>query len=142
MELAYSFTLSAPASVTAIELRRVLKAVEVEAQTLGFEPTLTFGLEFNSRKQREIVKRLQILLPISADKLKGATQCPELVLDWRPTTGRCHVLPNEAGAETAFGFGLYPDILNDECGIPLLKILVGSRWHFSGSIETPDPRYR
>jgi hypothetical protein len=27
-------------------------------------------------------------------------------------------------------------------GRPLLKLPVGGRWHFSDSIESPDPRYR
>ena len=149
--MAYAFTLRAPASVAAIDLQRFLMSVEDEAQAIGFEPTLTFGLEFKSRKQRVIASRLRIWFPIAADKLKGATPRREQVLDWQPPAGRWRVLPdeaqilvlvNEAGAETAFGFGLYPETLNDANGHPLLKIPVGGRWHFSGVIKSPDPRYR
>ena len=73
------------------------------------------------------------------------------MLDWQATSGRCRVLPNlaevlvlvnEEGAERAFGFGLYPEFLNDSAGRPLLTIPVAGRWYFSDSIKSADPRYR
>ena len=44
--------------------------------------------------------------------------------------------------KAAFGFARYPETLNDSGGNPLLKIPVAGRWHFSGVIKSPDPRYR
>ena len=107
---------------------------------------------FNTQQNREIARLIHIFHSICDDKLKGVTMpFRDQILHFHSITGHCRLLPkeavvlvlvNEQGAGTAFGFVVYPEILNDISGNLLLKIPVGGRWYFSDSFNSPDPRYR
>jgi hypothetical protein len=147
-----SFTFTAPAKVTALDLQFSLWVVERQAKAMGFNITFDFGVSYKSSMLRDIAPELGTFFTVCDDKLKGlAMPCREQVLDHDLKTGCCRILPEEVetlmmtdekGAWTFFCFGFYPETLNDTHGNPLVKIPIGGRWHFKNCIQSPDPRYR
>lgn len=53
MGLSYFYTFSAPKSVTAAQLEKLLKKVEREAKRAGFRPTLVLNASFVTPEERQ-----------------------------------------------------------------------------------------
>lgn len=152
MGLNYTFTFGADSSIPAPTLLAFLKSVEVEAKGLGFNPTMVFEAKFETKDERTFARRIGVLVPVTDTKLQGvAMPDPKQYLDHDAVSGRCRILPesavvlvvtNEHEMETVFAFCRYPETLNDINGRALVKIPVGGRWHFTGLVQSSDPRYR
>jgi hypothetical protein len=152
MGLDYTFTLGAPARTPAKTLLDFLKSVGDYAQTLGFQPKSVFSATFATQEQRDFASRIGLPVSIADEKLKGVVQLNEKrVVNFIPIAGRCHVLPKRAVAlvvtdewqcKTVFAFARYPETIDNVNGKALVRIPFGKRWHFSGLIQNPDPRYR
>jgi hypothetical protein len=152
MGLDYTFTLGAAAKTSAATLQDFLKSVEAYAQTLGFQPTSVFAATFATQEQRDFANRIGLPVSISDERLKGVVLLNEKrVVNFIPVAGRCRVLPKNAvglvvtdewQCKTVFAFARYPETIDDMSGKTLVKMPFGQRWHFSGIIQNPDPRYR
>jgi hypothetical protein len=152
MGLDYTYTLCAAAKTSAETLHDFLKSVEAYAQTLGFHPTSVFSATFATQEQRDFANRIGLLASITDEKLQGVVQLNEKrAVNFIPVAGRCNVLPKNAvglvvtdewQCKTVFAFARYPQAIDDVNGKALVKLPFGKRWHFSGLIQNPDPRYR
>ena len=72
MGLTYHFEFRAPATETAEGLERFLRAVEKEAQAMGFHPTMVLNATFDSTERKQFARRLTAGLPVEDSRLKGA----------------------------------------------------------------------
>jgi hypothetical protein len=63
--LNYHFMITAPAKATANELTAFLKGVELEAKSVGFEPTLVLDATFDTTERKQFSRRLTTGLPLS-----------------------------------------------------------------------------
>jgi hypothetical protein len=152
MGLDYTFTFGAAARTSAKVLLDFLKSVETYAQSLGFQTTSVFLTTFATKEQRDFAIRLGLLVSITDEKLRGVVQLNEKrAVNFIPVAGRCSVLPRNAvglvvadewQCKTVFAFARYPQAIDDVNGKALVKMPLGKRWHFSGLIQCPDPRYR
>jgi hypothetical protein len=94
--MTFSFTFTAPAKVTDLDLQIFLWAVERKAKAMGFKDAFVFGVSSKSSMLRDIAPEIGIVFPVCDDKLKGGSMpCREQVLDHDPKTGYCRILPEE-----------------------------------------------
>lgn len=152
MSLSYHFTFNAPASTPAAELERFLRAVEVEAKAMGFDPTLVLNAEFATPEQKQFARSLTTGYRIEDEKLKGLTLLDEKqVWSYDPVHGSCRLIPergvvlvltDERGTETVFGFLAYPKELRSINNRVLMMTPCSDRWIFRNFVDSPDPRFR
>ncbi|MCL4179713.1 MAG: hypothetical protein KJ072_18440 [Verrucomicrobia bacterium] len=152
MGLSYHYSFCAPGMTSAEKLLEFLKAVEADAEKMGFEPTLVLSAEFDTVERREFARRLTTGFHLENAKLKGVFVLRDGQV-WRhdlvhgdcwviPERGTVLVVTDEQGRETVFGFFQYPAGLKDLNGLEVVPTGIGERWIFRNFVDSPDPRFR
>ncbi len=152
MGLSYFYSFTAPATKTAQELEKFLRAVEKDALEMGFKPTLVLNAPFDTKERGEFARQFTTGHKFESEKLKGVVLLKEgQIWSHDPATGFCCVIPlhgvllvvtNEKGHEIVFGFLRYPATLKDLNGKDVVETGIGDRWHYRSFLDSPDPRYR
>jgi hypothetical protein len=151
MGLSYHFSFRAPATVSSAELEVFLRDVEVDAQRLGFFPTLVVDAPFDTAERRAFARRVARGLMVEDVRLRGVTIPADVCWQCYPSSGACRLAPehgvilvvtDERGCESVFGFFRYPAALRDLNGHEIMPVPDGGSWVSGDSVDTPDPRYR
>ena len=152
MGLSFFYESTAPAATPASAIEAFLHEVQLEAQSLGFDPTIVINVPFDTPERREFANRLGGNFTLQDERLKGvAIPAPGQLRNHDPESGECRLFPDqgvvlvvtdERGCESCFGFFKFPEHVTDMNGAILADTGLGSRWWFRDFVSSPDPRYR
>ncbi len=152
MSLSFHYEFGAPAEMSAAQLEEFLRAVEREAQRLGFKPTTVLNVPFDTPERRQFANRLGGGITLHDERLKGiAIPAPGQLRNHDPVSGECRLIPqrgvvlvvtDENGCEACFGFFKFPRHVIDIHGAILADTGLNGRWWFRDFVNSPDPRYR
>lgn len=152
MGLSFHYEFTAPADTPAVKLEAFLREVEIEAKSLGFDPTIVLNAPFDTPERREFARRLGASFTLEDEHLKGiAIPAPNQIRDHDPVRGTCRLIPergvvlvvtDEQACETCFGFFKFPTQVLDIHGAVLTDTGLEGRWAFRDFVDTPDPRFR
>lgn len=152
MGLSYHFKIHAPSSTPVEKLVESLRRIEVEAQSMGFDPTLVVNALFDSSEEKEFARRLTSGLRIQDDRLVGeGLLLDDSVWDYGPDSGVCRIIPEQAivlivtdedHVEYCFGFFRYPsEIMVAGKPISLPRETIDG-WIQAESLKSSDARLR
>jgi hypothetical protein len=152
MGLSFLYEFTAPAETPASALEAFLHEVQLEAQSLGFDPTIVINVPFDTPERREFANRLGGNFTLQDERLKGvAIPAPGQLRNHDPESGECRLFPDqgvvlvvtdERGCESCFGFFRFPERIIDIHGAILAVTGLGGRWWFCDFVDSPDSRYR
>ena len=152
MGLSFFYEFTAPASTPASAIEAFLHEVQLEAQSLGFDPTIVINVPFDTPERREFANRLGGNFTLQDDRLKGvAMPTPGQLRNHDPESGECRLFPqhgvvlvatDECGCEACFGFFKFPEHITDIHGAILADTGLEGRWWFRDFVDSPDPRFR
>jgi hypothetical protein len=114
MGLSFFYEFTAPAATPASAIEAFLHEVQLEAQSLGFDPTIVINVPFDTPERREFANRLGGNFTLQDERLKGvAIPAPGQLRSHDPESGECRLFPeravvlvatDERGCEACFGF--------------------------------------
>lgn len=152
MGLTYHFRFKAPTTKTAAELETFLRGVEMEAQAMGFKPTMVLNAVFDTAERKQFARRLTTGWPVEDKRLQGAElpddnrvwyhNASEVTCRIPPTSGVVLVVTNEQGGELIFGFFQFPETVHDTHRKVVAETGLKGCWAFSDHIKSPDKRFR
>ena len=152
MGLSFFYEFTAPAATPASAIEAFLHEVQLEAQSLGFDPTIVINVPFDTPERRDFANRLGGNFTLQDERLKGvAIPAPGQLRNHDPESGECRLSPergvvlvvtDERGCEACFRFFQFPAHILDIHGAILADTGLGSRWWFRDFVSSPDPRYR